>query len=208
MMGSAWFAQWFDALEGRWQLRRRILDLSGREQGSGRLVGVATFTRIGATTLAYLESGELVLRDGTQLKAVRRYLYRLEEDDGCVIEFADGPDAGRRYLRLSPTHAESIAEEAVGKARGSWTVADDHLCGRDLYQAEYRFLGCTTAPSEARSQEQAEGQTQARILNQTQAQPPNHTHGSQIGRPFRTILQRTVVSGPRKDYAIVSRLQR
>lgn len=184
-------APWFDQLEGRWQLRRRIVDLSGHMKAddtgvvaaattslSGRLAGMATFTRIDAASMAYMETGELLLRDGTRLKAVRRYVYRMETDGACVIEFADGPDSGRRFLRFSQALSENAAEKAAAEASGSWTVADDHLCGRDLYQAEYRFLNFTTGPSAAQACEKP------------------------------VLLQRTLVSGPRKDYAIVSRLQR
>jgi len=207
-------ASWFDQLEGHWQLRRRILDLSAQEevggevgqQGgdraghglaghgragvdaadaapatitlSGHMVGMATFTRLDAASMAYVESGELVLRDGARLKAVRRYLYRLEDDGACVIDFADGPDKGRRFLRFPDARAGT----AGGASSGNGTMKDDHLCGRDLYQVQYRFLGF-----------------KAETLS-VQAHEP--------GLDKRILLQRTVVSGPRKDYAIVSRLQR
>jgi hypothetical protein len=222
-------ASWFNQLEGRWHLRRRILDLSVQGAGGGQigqqagiqadhehadhqrdhpadrnmadailtgdaspivslschLIGVATFTRLDAVSMVYVESGELVLRDGTRLKAVRRYLYRLEDDGTCAIDFADGPDQGRRFLRFSEAHAETrfdgIATGAGGES-DNWTMTDDHLCGRDLYQVQYRFLGFKGGTSSAQA------------------------YGRALDKQF--LLQRTVVSGPRKDYAIVSRLRR
>ena len=227
MRAAGW--HWFDALEGDWQLRRRMLDLSGHLHAasatvsiSGHLVGMATFTRIDEATMSYKEFGELVLRDGTRLKAERRYLYRLE-DDAWVIEFADGPDSGRRFLRFTSISLEKTQKEdgretsgrkwGEREASGRWSVADDHLCGRDLYQAEYRFSGFTQRAAEALRQSAAPG----RNHESDQRFTPRLALGSTAERSSdkaeapggkQILVQRTVVSGPRKDYAIVSRLQR
>ena len=142
------FEQLFERLGGEWHIDRRIVCPSpdgdehiGRIEG--RLTGVAYFDPVENGVLAYREEGRLRLRGGAAVKAVRRYRYRLD-DDALLIEFADGPDAGRRFLRLDAVDDEDDAEEGgehPSRPGNGWRVADNHLCGRDLYQAEYRFEG-------------------------------------------------------------------
>lgn len=187
----------FDRLRGEWRIDRRIVSpLSDGDddhigQIAGRLTGVAYFEPVEDGVLAYREEGRLRLRGGAAVKAVRQYRYRLD-DDALLIEFADGPDAGQRFLRLetadetADASVDMLADEPVERAEGRakpgeqaervdtrWHVADNHLCGRDLYQALYRFDGF-----------------------------------DQPVRADEKIVQRTVVNGPRKDYAIVTVLRR
>jgi hypothetical protein len=225
--------RWFQRLVGEWRITRRISRLAGDESSvddgqariEGRLRGTVSIQREDDDTLLYSEAGTLTLRNGTTVNAVRRYRYKLD-DDALLIEFADGPDSGRRFIRLDTgLHApdDGDAENAIGgllnedadgapektgkaalrasmsaaaavtadvsspmesdhagpaahaggrSGRDVWSAEDDHLCGRDLYQALYRFKG----------------------------------FGGDAVR--RTLVQRTIVSGPRKDYAIISVLQR
>ncbi|MGI4860077.1 MAG: DUF6314 family protein [Janthinobacterium lividum] len=142
-----------------------------------RLHGEARFRRLGEDRLAYAEEGTLVLANGARMRAVRRYVYRLE-GAALLVEFADGPDAGRRYLRFDAVEArggQSEKHPARGRAGdlpgAGWRGSDRHSCGRDLYEAAYRFRG----------------------FDDTDA--------------ARRIVQRTAVSGPRKAYAIVTLLR-
>lgn len=108
---------------GPWILRRDI------QPGGGHLHGDAVFAAVGEGALAYRESGLLSLRDGSELSAYRQYLYRLNEDR-IVVEFADGPDIGKRFLILSFSRT----------VRGLEAI-DVHICGYDTYHATYRILG-------------------------------------------------------------------
>lgn len=109
-----------------------------------RLRGEARFQRLDDDALAYSEEGTLVLANGARVRAVRHYVYRLD-GIALLVEFADGPDAGRRYLRFDAAAdgAGRIARSGrdAGAAGSDWRAADQHQCGRDLYEAAYRFRG-------------------------------------------------------------------
>ncbi|MCY0389630.1 DUF6314 family protein [Robbsia sp. Bb-Pol-6] len=105
-----------------------------------RLRGAARFQRLDGDTLAYTEEGMLELASGVRVRAVRRYVYRLA-GSAVQVEFADGPDRGRRYLRFE-IMTEGEPDARRGRAgRPDWQGVDQHLCGRDLYRAAYRFHG-------------------------------------------------------------------
>lgn len=108
-----------------------------------RLHGEARFRRLEEDVLAYAEEGTLTLANGARVRAVRHYVYRLD-GAALLVEFADGPDAGRRYLRFAAAGdaGHPVAGRDDGSATGAdWHAADQHLCGRDLYEAVYRFRG-------------------------------------------------------------------
>ncbi|WP_298875072.1 DUF6314 family protein [uncultured Bradyrhizobium sp.] len=129
-------------LVGSWSLDRVIAD-----QGSMR--GIATFTPLDETGLAYREQGRLRLLDGTALEAEREYVFR-ESDRGFEVFFKETP------LRLF--HAISLSASDDGAMRGR----AGHLCNLDHYGSTYTFRG----------------------------------DGS--------FVIRHVVSGPRKDYTMVT----
>lgn len=113
-----------------------------------RLRGEACFRRLDRDALACTEEGVLTLANGARLRAVRRYVYR-RDGDALLVEFADGPDAGRRYVRLDVAHGGDDAA-GIDAAAKCWRATDRHLCGRDLYQADYRFHGFDERPEARR----------------------------------------------------------
>jgi hypothetical protein len=107
------------SLPGAWSFNRVI-------EGQGSMQGIATFTPLGAVSLAYRERGRLKLLDGTELEAEREYVFR-ESDRGFNVFFKETP------LRLF--HAIELVASDGGALIGS----AGHLCNLDHYQSTYSF---------------------------------------------------------------------
>jgi hypothetical protein len=133
-------------LAGSWSFDRVI-------EGHGRMRGLATFTPMDATNLAYREQGRLRLQNGAELEAEREYVFR-RTDRGFEAFFKETP------LRLF--HAISLSASGAGAVSGEAS----HLCNLDHYQSTYTF----------------------------------HADDS--------FVIRHVVSGPRKDYTMVTTYSR
>ncbi|MGI4983475.1 MAG: DUF6314 family protein, partial [Janthinobacterium lividum] len=105
--------------------RAQLTVPAGTPAMRARLHGEARFQRLGDDRLAYAEEGTLVLANGARLRAVRRYVYRLE-GSALQVEFADGPDTGRRYLRFDAVGTEDAqsGEHAVRGHAGVIPGAD------------------------------------------------------------------------------------
>jgi Family of unknown function (DUF6314) len=106
-------------LSGRWSYDRLI-------EGYGTVKGIATFTPIDGSTLAYREQGSLTLINGVELQAERAYVYEVRKG-GFNVYFSESP------LRLFQTISltQRAGSEYIGEA--------DHLCGQDLYRSTYAF---------------------------------------------------------------------
>jgi hypothetical protein len=115
-----------EGLVGAWTLRRDI------QPEGAFLHGEAVFVPDGEGALAYRESGVLTLADGGEFSAYREYLYRVS-GDSVLVEFADGPDVGKRFVRMKFLPADRGLQ-----------ASDIHLCGGDTYQVTYRILGPAT----------------------------------------------------------------
>ena len=129
-------------LAGSWSLDRVIA-------GEGRMQGLATFAPLDAESLAYREQGRLRLLNGTELEAMREYVFH-KADRGFDVFFKETPP------RLF--HTIELAASDGGALRGSAS----HLCNLDHYQSTYTF------------------------------------------RDDGGFVIRHVVSGPRKDYTMVT----
>jgi len=102
---------------GTWKLQRKIADhLSGQD---GQLVGEAVLSPSGEAGLIYDETGTLVLANGTQMAATRRYHWGFA-DGQVVVTFADG----LHFHQFTP----------FGDVAGT-----DHPCGDDFYTVQYDF---------------------------------------------------------------------
>lgn len=109
-------------LVGRWTFDRVIA-----AEGAS-MIGEASFTPEPDGRVLYQERGVLTLRDGRTGDAHRRYRFG-REGDAVVIDFADGFDAGRRFVSLR------FAPDASG-----WLTARAlHPCGPDMYDVLYRL---------------------------------------------------------------------
>ena len=105
------------ALSGAWRLDRRV-------SGQADMRGTAVFTPDGAD-LRYLESGQMVLRNGQTLEFSRRYVYRFHP--GRMEVFFDEP-----VLRLFQS-VELLGDSAQVIGQGF------HNCPPDVYASNYRF---------------------------------------------------------------------
>lgn len=111
-----------ESLEGPWCLSRRI------EPDGATMRGTAQFTRVSPDVLSYEETGWLTLGNGNVLQSTRRYRFRAQQD-GMVIDFDDGPDAGKIFVTL--TFATTATTDMV--------AADRHHCGDDVYAVQYKL---------------------------------------------------------------------
>lgn len=100
-------------LHGEWTITRTV------GQG-GVMKGSAAFVETAPDTLAYSETGQNHLPDGTVLDFYQSYVYR-NDNDGMHADFTDG----------RPFHTLEFENEKRAKAR--------HLCGNDLYEGTYAF---------------------------------------------------------------------
>jgi len=208
-MAPAWFA----ALQGRWCLRRCVIARAAAQTShvEARLTGeVRLVPAERGIALQYEETGVLRLRHGAALQSKRRYLYRCEVSETqqqLAIDFADGPSAGLPFVQL-PWPALRERDAAEGE--------DLHLCGADRYQVRYRFetsRGATafsdTAVDVNDGMHSRPG-TEAiawRLIKQRGDETESREGDSALPR-WQRIVQRTRVRGPKKDYAIVSILDR
>lgn len=113
-------AEILELLSGHWRIDRKII-------GEGAtLSGDADFAKAADGALAYSEKGVLVLANGQELQAFRKYTYRADSA-GLIVEFADGPDKGKTFVELSFVATTGNALEA----------RDVHQCGADTYTAHY-----------------------------------------------------------------------
>ncbi|WP_246731784.1 DUF6314 family protein [Methylocapsa sp. S129] len=109
-------------LAGRWAIARIF------EGAGATLEGVASFLPDGPGALLYRESGQLTLADGRALQAARSYRYRFLAG-AVAIDFADGSDKGRLFVRLA------FGPSATAQAEASAI----HHCGADVYRVLYRL---------------------------------------------------------------------
>jgi hypothetical protein len=114
----------FSLMEGSWRIDRTI-------DPGGHFLGTATFQRSPDGTLAYRESGTMVVDGGQQFSATRCYRYRLD-DDRIEVRFDDGVNVGNHFLDL-------LFRETQDRPFPIETVRDTHLCRLDTYDAVYRF---------------------------------------------------------------------
>jgi hypothetical protein len=112
----------FDGLAGRWTIDRVF------EGQDATLRGTASLRPDGLDALVYEESGRLTLSDGRVLQAARSYRYRFAAG-AIAIDFGDGPDKGRLFVKLD--FGSLIGERAEG--------SDIHYCGADVYRVRYRL---------------------------------------------------------------------
>jgi hypothetical protein len=111
-----------DGLAGRWAIEREV------EGPGATLRGAASLLPDGPGALLYKETGRLTLPDGRSLEAYRSYRYRFVA--GAVeIDFDDGPDRGRLFVRLV------FGPLTAGRAEASAV----HYCGADAYHVHYRL---------------------------------------------------------------------
>jgi hypothetical protein len=118
----------FDRLSGVWSIDRSI-------EPGGRFEGRAVFRPDGPDRLAYEEHGDMILADGNRFEATRRYVYDWIGDGihgRIVVRFDDGPNRGNVFLSLDLQSADDAARPIEAR--------DCHLCGKDVYDAVYRFV--------------------------------------------------------------------
>ncbi|WP_347555535.1 DUF6314 family protein [Robbsia sp. KACC 23696] len=210
---------WFAALRGRWRLRRCVLvwaapsqpDAAGWPHVEARLTGeVRLDPAESAIALHYEETGVLRLRHGALLQSKRRYLYRCEVGESqqqLAIDFADGPSAGLPFVQL-PWPALSERDAAEGE--------DLHLCGADRYRVRYRFETLHGAMTSVDKTIDGNGKVHTRPGAEAVAwdrikqrgDEAESREGDNASPLWHRIVQRTRVRGPKKDYAIVSILDR
>lgn len=224
---------WFAALRGQWRLRRCVLVGTGTaapDDGrapadsaidvtlkvDARLRGVVRlFPAESGQALHYEEAGVLRLRHGAVLQSKRRYLYRCDVDAAqqtLAIDFADGPSSGLPFVKL-PWPALSERDATHGD--------DVHLCGADHYRVRYRFetTRCTqTRFDNARANKACHTpnvmpstpgmEAVAWDLIKQQGDAARNDEDDVALPKWHRIVQRTRVRGPKKDYAIVSILDR
>ncbi|KAF2843005.1 FAD/NAD(P)-binding domain-containing protein [Patellaria atrata CBS 101060] len=141
----------FSALQGPWQLSRRLTSfLTGFP--SGDFKGTAHFhprqptdEKFDAEYL-YIEQGSLTMETGMVLSATRRYAYRYNavkdqisawfvKDDGLTVD----------YLFNEMEFQPKLGEEKEGSIEDEtgWIATSTHLCERDNYDShcEFRFRG-------------------------------------------------------------------
>lgn len=107
---------------GVWTINRHI-------KGEGAdLVGEAIFKPVDTVSVSYREQGLLTLANGQTLNTVRHYLYRFKERS-ILVEFADGPNLGDRFVEL----------RFIEDAQGVMTAQDIHQCGNDAYHVRYHL---------------------------------------------------------------------
>lgn len=189
---------------------------------AGRLIGSARFTRIDPDTLHYQEQGTLTLQQPgrhaaattTTVHAVRAYRYR--RDKGAwTIDFADGPNMGSPYLRLAPIDID--AERLATRQRDAESRRHGHGDALAMRDSRDSVLA-GSADGHRRGELSDVGRAASdsdwiavdhHLCGRDLYQAAFRLHGFAQADPIRhRIVQRTTVTGPRKDYAIVSVLRR
>lgn len=124
--GANTFADWFQALTGAWTLERTISDGSS-------FSGTAVFSPFGDNALLLVEEG--LFRPGgltdphqKPMPAGRQWIWRLVGTGQGQLDISYPEPDGRLYHNFRPVHAA-----------GEWRGAGEHLCGADVYRADYRL---------------------------------------------------------------------
>ena len=135
----------FRALQGEWQINRRIV--SEDRNFSGTLSGHASFhprfptpDRSGEAfdlEHLYVESGTFRSASGLEMKATRRYVYRYSEAKDQLSVWFVKPDDDLVVDYLF--HALDFVSPAVAREAGACIAKADHLCVEDMYWTEYRL---------------------------------------------------------------------
>ena len=133
----------FRSLLGTWELEREIKSQSPH-QPSGRFRGTAKFflrdgTADGpaAQEYLYVEEGTFLAEDGLRFAAMRRYVWRYDEERDVLGVWFIRPDDDRTVDRLFH-ELEFTAPPADGADRG-WEARAGHLCEEDYYGVKYEF---------------------------------------------------------------------
>jgi len=139
----------FNALQGDWQLHRKIQSFSSNYP-SGAFIGAASFIRTPIQPYdpsaaqdvryeyKYLERGKLVTDEGLELDAHRRYRYQYDDaEDRIDVYFDDSSGEGHFHgVRiLTPEEIPDIKygyngewEPWVGENIKGWRAIGDHWC--------------------------------------------------------------------------------
>ncbi|KDQ08536.1 hypothetical protein BOTBODRAFT_59266 [Botryobasidium botryosum FD-172 SS1] len=133
----------FRSIQGPWKLSRRLVS-SEPTHPSGTFTGTAIFTPTETPNeYDYHEQGELVTDTGLRLTAMRKYIYRFEEDlDRIDIYFNDASGQGFFHsLKFLAPDEEALTFPASMDAdpKSGWRAVGDHLCIKDFYAASYKF---------------------------------------------------------------------
>ena len=111
----------FNSLKGEWILHRQITP-------GGVMSGKAVFLPQDEHSYLYEEEGQLQLDNGVMTDFLRRYIYRLIDDD-IHVYYADGLQNGQLFHKLD------FQNETFATA--------EHSCPPDFYVSEYLFAdGC------------------------------------------------------------------
>lgn len=114
------FAALFASLEGVWRIEKNFSDGS-RFEGSGE------FRSYGLDIRDLDEQGFLCLPDGGSHRAMGRWRWQLDAPSTLLVRYP--PERGGAIY-----HRCVLAPFADG-----WTGSGEHLCGADIYRADYRF---------------------------------------------------------------------
>ncbi len=139
----------YSALQGRWQIRRRLISKT-YNLPSGTFTGEASFLRkpIDAKSddceLKYLEVGQLKTDSGVELEARRAYRYRYEPARDVVEVLFDDLTHFHSMKVLSPEEApgegfDGSWEPWEGRESAGWRAVGTHWCSPDDYTAAYWF---------------------------------------------------------------------
>ena len=119
----------FEMMAGVWKINRRILNSQSKFT---RGDGIATFKMKENDENAMLYREELTLyAHFDKISASKEYIFRYKEDDTISVYFNEKPE--RFFYTLNFPQLET-GKSNINVAGG------EHLCGNDLYLAEYVFV--------------------------------------------------------------------
>lgn len=119
----------FDMMAGAWKINRKILNSQSKFT---RGEGTATFRKRDNDENAMLYREELTLyAHFDKISASKEYIFRYKEDETISVYFNEQPE--RFFYTLNFPQLNS-GKSSMNLAEG------EHLCGNDLYMAEYVFV--------------------------------------------------------------------
>ncbi|TKA32850.1 hypothetical protein B0A50_01076 [Salinomyces thailandicus] len=133
----------FRALQGKWNINRRIINENS--SFSGTLEGQASFhprfplaDSTGKTFDSehlYIESGTFTSSNGQKMQASRRYVYRYNEAEDQLSVWFVKPDADLETDYLF--HNLDFVPPAQSRLQGACVAKADHLCVEAMYWTKY-----------------------------------------------------------------------
>lgn len=117
----------FSNLPGTWHFNR-VINNSAENSMSGNVVGKANFSIIDENNIYYQENGTFTTAKKCKLKVHQEYIYKYSLINNEIEKYfaKEGQQTNFFY--------------ALKFSKNNLTASAQHLCGQDIYTAEYKFL--------------------------------------------------------------------